>query len=66
MMSASTEGPERLADILREILALSETKQSDHTGGTDDCNNLVDAQNVNEIDQRCAGGNQRNHQHSQR
>ena len=60
MMSASAEGAERLANILREILALSETTRPNHSkpAGADDPNEAVDAQSVKEIDQPCALGKQ--------
>ena len=59
MMSASAEGAERLANILREILALSETKRGNHSKPADanDPNELFDAQSANGIDQPCAWGN---------
>lgn len=60
MMSGSAEGAERIANILREILALSETKRPNHSkpAGADDPNEAVDAQSVNGIDQPCALGKQ--------
>ena len=60
MMSGSAEGAERLANILREILALSETKRPNHSkpAGADDPNELFDAQSVNGINQPCAPGKQ--------
>ena len=56
MMSASREGAECLAEIFREILALSETKRSKDpkSAAADDPMKLSDAQCVNGIDQTCA------------
>jgi len=56
MMSAPGEGSERLAEILREIFALSETKQQNHSRSTaaDDSIKLLDTQCVSEIHQTCA------------
>jgi len=48
MMSAAREGEERVAEILREILALSGTKQVNHSKSTpvDDSIKLLDAHGV--------------------
>jgi hypothetical protein len=56
MMSAPREGAECLAEIFREILALSETKRSNDpkSAAADDPTKLFDAQCVNGIDQTCA------------
>jgi hypothetical protein len=55
MMSAPREGAECLAEIFREILALSETKRSnDPKSAADDPTKLSDAQCVDGIDQTCA------------
>jgi len=55
LMSAPREGAECLAEIFREILALSETKRSNDpkSAAADDPGKLFDAQCVN-IDQTCA------------
>jgi len=49
MMSAASEGEERVAEILREILALSGTERVNHSKSTpaDDSIKLVDPQCVN-------------------
>jgi hypothetical protein len=51
MMSAASEGEERLAEILREILAMSGTKQPDHSksAGVDDSIKLSDTQSASGI-----------------
>jgi hypothetical protein len=51
MMSASGEGPERVAEILREILALSGTKRLNHSKSTqvDDSTKLFETQSANVI-----------------
>jgi len=56
MMSVPEEGAERLAEILREIFALSETNRPNHSksASADDSVKVVDAQSVNEIHQTCA------------
>jgi hypothetical protein len=55
MMSVPQEGAECLAEIFREILALSETKRSNDpkSAAADDPTKLFDAQCVNGIDQSC-------------
>ena len=60
MMSASSEGEERVAEILREILALSGTKRvNDPKSATaDDSNKLVDPQCVNELQASAPCGKQ--------
>jgi hypothetical protein len=49
MMSAASEGEEGVAEILRQILALSGTKQVNHSKSTpaDDSIKVFDAQCVN-------------------
>lgn len=49
MMSAASEGEERVAEILREILALSETKRVNHpkSATADDSIKLFNSQCVN-------------------
>ena len=49
MMSAASEGEESVAEILREILALSGTKQVNHSKSApaDDSVKLLDGQCVN-------------------
>jgi len=56
MMSAPAEEAERLAAILREILALSETKQPNHSKSVaaDNTGKLFDAQCIDGIHQTCA------------
>jgi hypothetical protein len=56
MMSAPQEGAECLAEIFREILALSKTKRSNdpESAAADDPTKLFDAHCVNGIDQTCA------------
>ena len=51
MMSAANEGEERVAEILREILALSGTRQPDHlkSATADDSINLFDTQSASGI-----------------
>jgi len=53
MMRATRDGAECLAEIFREILALSETKRSNDpkSAAADDPTELFDAQCVNGIDQ---------------
>jgi hypothetical protein len=53
MMSDSSERPERLAEILREIIALSNPTRMNDSGSlrTDDSIELIDPQGVNGIDQ---------------
>ena len=56
MMSVPREGAERLAEIFREILALSGTERSNHpkSAAAEDPTKLFDAQCVNGIGQTCA------------
>ena len=56
MMSATSEGEERVAEILREILALSGTKRLNHSNPAtaDDSIESVDPQCVNGLDQASA------------
>ena len=56
MMSAPREGAERLAEILREIFALSETKRPNHSrsAAADDSIKLLDTQRVIGSHQTCA------------
>jgi hypothetical protein len=56
MMSAASEGEERVAEILREILELSGTKRVNHSNSasTDDSIKLFDPQCVNELHQASA------------
>jgi hypothetical protein len=56
MMSAAGEGEERVAEILREILALSGTKQVNHSNSAtaDDSIKLFDPQCVNALHQASA------------
>ena len=56
MMSAASEGEERVAEILREILALSGTKRLNHSNPAtaDDSIKLVDPQCANGIHQASA------------
>jgi hypothetical protein len=59
MMSASSEGEERVAEILREILALSGTKRLNHSTATaDDSIKLVDPQCVNGLQASAPCGKQ--------
>jgi hypothetical protein len=55
LMSAPREGAECLAEIFREILALSGTKRlnDSKSAAADDPRKLFDAQCVNGIDQNC-------------
>jgi hypothetical protein len=55
-MSAASEGEERVAEILREILALSGTKRVNHpkSATADDSNKLFDPQCVNGLHQASA------------
>jgi hypothetical protein len=48
MMSAASEGAEHVAEILREILALSETNQRNHSKSSmaDDSVELLDTQDA--------------------
>jgi len=52
-MSASSERPERLAEILREIIALSNPKRTNDSGSvpTHDSAELLSAQRVNGVDE---------------
>jgi hypothetical protein len=56
MMSAASEGEERVAEILREILALSGTKRVNQSNAApaDDSIELFDPQFVNELHQASA------------
>ncbi len=56
MMSAGSEGEERVAEILREILALSGTKRANHSNSAtvDDSIKLFDPQRVNDLRQASA------------
>jgi len=56
MMSAASEGAERVAEILREILALSGTKRMSRpkSATADDSIKLFDPQNVNGLHQASA------------
>jgi hypothetical protein len=56
MMSAASEGEERVAEILREILALSGTKRVNHSNSAtaDDSIKLCDPQCLNGLDQASA------------
>jgi len=56
MMSGPGEGSERLAEIVREIFALSDTKPAEPLRSTaaDDSIKLLDTQCVSEIHQTCA------------
>jgi hypothetical protein len=56
MMSAASEGAERVAEILREILALSGTKRVNHSKSVtaDDSIKLFDPQCVNGLHQGSA------------
>ena len=56
MMSAASEGAERVAEILREILALSETKRLNQSKSApaDDSVKLFDPQCVNGFHQASA------------
>ena len=58
MMSAPGEGPERVAEILREILALSGTEGSNRSKstGADDSIKLSDTQSESAIQETCASG----------
>ena len=58
MMSASREGEERLAEIFREILALSRTNGPDRSksAGADDSIKLSDTQTASGIQETCAPG----------
>jgi len=60
MMSASSEGEERVAEILREILALSGTKRLNHSNSAtaDDSIKSVDPQCVNELQASAPCGKQ--------
>ena len=51
MMSGPGEGPERVAEILRKILALSGTKQLNHSKSTqvDDSTKLFETQSASGI-----------------
>jgi hypothetical protein len=55
MMSVRAERAERLAEILREIFALSEINQSNHSrsAALDDSIKLLDTQSASRIDQTC-------------
>jgi hypothetical protein len=55
MMSVPAKGAERLAEILREIFALSETNQPNHSrsSAADDSIKLLDTQCVSGIHQTC-------------
>ena len=64
MMSASAEGAERLAKILREILALSETKRPNHLASADDPDKVFEAHSVNGTHQACAREKQASEQSS--
>ena len=61
MMSAPGEGPERIAEILREILALSGTEGSNRSKstGADDSIKLSDTQSESAIQETCASGENR-------
>jgi hypothetical protein len=56
MMSAASEGEERVAEILREILELSGTKRVDRSNSAtaDDSIKLFDPQLVNDLHQTSA------------
>jgi hypothetical protein len=56
MMSAASEGAERVAEILREILTLSGTKRLNHSKSApaDDSIELSDPQCVNGLQQTSA------------
>jgi hypothetical protein len=56
MMSAASEGEERVAEILREILALSGTKRVNQSNAApaNDSIELFDPQCVNELHQASA------------
>ena len=58
MMSASREGEQRLAEILREILDLAGTKPPNHSKSTvaDDSVKSSDTQSGNGIHHACAVG----------
>jgi hypothetical protein len=60
MMSAASESEERVAEILREILALSGTKRLNHSkpATADDPIKLVDPQCVNELQASAPCGKQ--------
>ena len=62
MMSAASDGEERVAEILREILALSGTKQVKHSKSTpaDDSIKLLDTQCANGPKSSAPCGKQRN------
>jgi len=72
MMSVRAEGAERLAKILREIFALSETNRPNHSksAAVNDSIKLFDEQRANEVSEICApngkqasdGGGQEKHQ----
>lgn len=52
-MSASAERPERFAEILREVIGLSNPTRTNDSGSqrTDDAIELLDAQCLNAIDE---------------
>ena len=56
MMSVPTEGAERLAEIFREMLALSETSRStqSQSAEADDSIESIDAHGASEITEACA------------
>jgi hypothetical protein len=56
MMNVPAEGPERLAEILREIFALSETnrRNDSKSAATDDSVKLLDTQCASGIEPVCA------------
>jgi hypothetical protein len=60
MMSAASEGEERVAEILREILALSRTKRLNHSNPAtaDDSIKLVDPQCANGLQASAPCGKQ--------
>ena len=55
-MTVPSEGAERLAEIFREIFALSETNGPNHSKSTavDDSIQSLDAQRANEVSEICA------------
>jgi hypothetical protein len=55
-MTVPREGAERLAEIFREIFALSETNGPNHSKSlaVDDSIQLFDAQRANEVSEICA------------
>jgi hypothetical protein len=60
MMSAASDGEKRVAEILREILALSGTKRLNHSNPAiaADSNKLVDPQCVNGLQASAPCGQQ--------